>query len=237
MKRRRPKWRLGVLLASVAIAAATPVATLLSAPSPVVLRGRVAGVARDGRPPARTPYLELLPCGDILVPIDKQHELAPDCIPPGLVEVDGAGVYLRVDAAAAFEELAAAASRDGYSIGLSGAYRSYETQVATFAWWVSLYGLDRAERTSARAGHSEHQLGTTIDLCAPDGCLDSFSATPEAAWVAANSWEFGFVVSYPEEKEAVTGFTGEAWHVRYVGADVAARVRESGLTLHEYLLR
>jgi D-alanyl-D-alanine carboxypeptidase len=237
MKRRRPKWRLGVLLASVAIAAVAPVATLLSAPSPVVPRGRVAGVARDGLLPARTPYPELLPCGDILVPIDKQHELPADCVPADLVEVDGTGLYLRAKATAAFRELAAAANRDGYSIGLSSAYRSYETQEATFAWWVGLYGLDQAERTSAHAGHSEHQLGTTIDLCAPDGCLESFSATPEAAWVAAHSSEFGFVVSYPEEKEAVTGFTGEAWHVRYVAIDVAALVRESGLTLHEYLLR
>jgi hypothetical protein len=154
MKRRRPKWRLGVLLASVAIAAVAPVATLLSAPSPVVPRGRVAGVARDGLLPARTPYPELLPCGDILVPIDKQHELPADCVPADLVEVDGTGLYLRAKATAAFRELAAAANRDGYSIGLSSAYRSYETQEATFAWWVGLYGLDQAERTSAHAGQS-----------------------------------------------------------------------------------
>ena len=198
-------------------------------------------MARDGPPPIRTPYPELLPCRDILVPIDKQHWLAEDCGPPDLVPLSGqlvqSGLFLRREAAAAFASLVSAAADDGFRIGASSAYRSYATQETTFEWWVSLLGLEQAERTSARAGHSEHQLGTTVDLCAPAGCLEDFSGTPEAAWVALHSWEFGFVVSYPDEKEAVTGYVGEAWHIRYVGVEVARSVRESGLTLHEYLLR
>ncbi len=228
---------IGALLVAGLAGMLIATAGALSAPSPLQLRAHLAGIARDGLPPARTPYPEQLPCGDILVPIDKQHELAPDCVPNDLVELAGLGLYLRADAAAAFAALTAGASRDGYSISASSAYRSYATQEATFAWWTEQLGPEEAERTSARAGHSEHQLGTTIDLCAPAGCLESFSATPEAAWVAAHSWEYGFVVSYPNEREAVTGYVGEAWHVRYVGVDVAVRVRESGLTLHEYLLR
>ena len=51
------------------------------------------------------------------------------------------------------------------------------------------------------------------------------------------SWKYGFVVSYPEGKEGVTGYAPEAWHIRFVGKDVASKVHASGLTLHEYLLR
>ncbi|MES4791845.1 MAG: hypothetical protein C4321_01615, partial [Chloroflexota bacterium] len=42
-------------------------------------------------------------------------------------------------------------------------------------------------------------------------------------------------VSYPDGKEAITGYAYEPWHIRYVGRDVAADVHRSGLTLREYL--
>jgi D-alanyl-D-alanine carboxypeptidase len=44
-------------------------------------------------------------------------------------------------------------------------------------------------------------------------------------------------VSYPDGKEAITGYAPEPWHVRFVGVDEAAKVHASGLTLHEYLLK
>lgn len=214
-----------------------------AAPSPSPPRPRVVlpGIARDGTPPARTPYPAVLPCGDILVPVDKQHGLPADCEPPDLVELDRAhtagSLRLRAAAASAFESMIDTGAGAGLWIGASSAYRSYAEQAETFDYWVSVLGLDQAERTSARAGHSEHQLGTTIDLCGPSGCLEGFSGSAEANWVASHAVAFGFVVSYPEEKEGVTGYVGEAWHIRYVGREVALRVQESGLTLHEFLLR
>ena len=38
-------------------------------------------------------------------------------------------------------------------------------------------------------------------------------------------------------KEGITGYDYEPWHVRYLGKDVALRVKNSGLTLHEFLLK
>ena len=66
---------------------------------------------------------------------------------------------------------------------------------------------------------------------------EQFGATPEGQWVAANSWRFGFVISYPEGKESITGYAYEPWHLRWVGTQVAAQVNSSGLTLHEFLDR
>ena len=65
----------------------------------------------------------------------------------------------------------------------------------------------------------------------------AFGATPEGMWIAEHSWQFGFIVSYPQGAEQITGYLYEPWHVRYIGVDVATDVWNSGLTLHEYLLQ
>ena len=50
-----------------------------------------------------------------------------------------------------------------------------------------------------------------------------------------NSWKYGFILRYPEEKSAVTGIIYEPWHYRYVGVDAAREMRELGLCLEEYI--
>ncbi|MGE0598528.1 MAG: D-alanyl-D-alanine carboxypeptidase family protein [Dehalococcoidia bacterium] len=180
-------------------------------------------------------------CGDILAPLDKQHVLAPDCEPADLValpaEYSSGVMRMRSEAAGAIVEMFEAAKTDGYALYVNSAYRSYAEQAATYDYWVSVNGKEYADRTSARPGHSEHQLGNTADV-GWVGCeLECTIGTPEAAWIAENSYKFGFIVSYPDGKEDVTGYAAEPWHVRYVGKDVAQQVHDSGLTLHEFLLR
>lgn len=189
--------------------------------------------------PEATPGLEgtiLVACGDILAPLDKQHRLPRDCAPGDLKQVAG-GTFLRAEAANALTELFAAGGQLGYTLYANSAYRSYDEQASTYQYWVSVSGQAYADRTSARAGHSEHQLGTTADIGARGLELEAFGGTPEAAWLAANAYRYGFVVSYPDGKEQVTGYAPEPWHIRYVGKDTAQKVKDSGLTLHEYLLR
>jgi D-alanyl-D-alanine carboxypeptidase len=183
-------------------------------------------------------------CGDVLAPVDKQHRLPAGCEPGDLVtlpaEVSSGGTQrMRADAAAAFQQLNAAARSDGFTILAASAYRSYATQVELYAGHVARNVQAGADRISARPGHSEHQMGTTTDVTSPTAGfgLDGFRGTPESAWLAENAHRFGFVVSYPEGKEHITGYVHEPWHIRWVGVDEAAKVRESGLTLHEWLLR
>lgn len=184
----------------------------------------------------------LVRCGDILAPLDKQHRLAPDCVPsdlvalPGSISAEGAQ-SMRSEAASAIQDLFAAARKEGYVLFANSTYRSYQQQVDTFNYWVRTNGLDYAERTSARAGHSEHQLGTTADVGLQGQFLEAFSGTPAAKWLADNAAAYGFTISYPDGKESITGYAPEPWHIRYVGKDTAARVKVSGLTLHEFLLR
>lgn len=192
--------------------------------------------------PIPTVYAEVLPCGDILAPLDKDHRLTEDCGPsdlealPASISAEGSQ-QLRREAAAALRDLFAAAEKEGFRLHVNSSFRSYATQEELFQYWVRVSGLAYAERTSARAGHSEHQLGTTADVGFPGHFLESFAGTAEASWLAANSWKHGFIISYPEGKEEITGYAHEPWHIRYVGIDVARKVRDSGLTLREYLLQ
>jgi len=100
-------------------------------------------------------------------------------------------------------------------------------------------GYEAALASSARPGHSEHQLGTAIDLRSYSGPpaweLEDWAATPEGAWVAANAHIYGFVMSYPKGMSDVTCYVYEPWHYRYVGRETAAAIHRSGLTPREYL--
>lgn len=145
----------------------------------------------------------------------------------------------RSDAAAAAGELAAAAAAEGAgSIGANNGYRSYDLQVETHDAHVRDRGQADADAASARAGHSEHQTGLALDLVACDpscGEIEAFGATPQGAWVAANAWEFGFIVRYEQVGSGVTGYKPEPWHLRYVGRELAAAYHHGGFhTLEEF---
>lgn len=123
-------------------------------------------------------------------------------------------------------------------LAVQSGYRSHDRQRAVFEEWEAVSGHAEALRFSARAGHSEHQLGTALDLREADGPAPwqtSFGSRPTGRWLASHAWEYGFVISYPEGAEAVTCYGAEPWHVRYVGRDAASAVHASGLTLREWL--
>jgi len=122
-------------------------------------------------------------------------------------------------------------------VAILAAYRSLADQQLLYDARVAELGADAATEGTARAGHSEHHLGTTIDV-RPIGETDvdaSFGATPTGRWLAENAWRYGFVVSYPDGARDVTCYKYEPWHLRYLGRELAARVQASGLTLREYL--
>ena len=137
--------------------------------------------------------------------------------------------------------LARAARAAGARLAVQSAFRSYSTQAATFAYWTRVHGYSTALKESARAGHSEHQLGTTIDFRSYGGSAPwnyaDWGRTKAGTWLRNYAWKYGFVMSYPRGKTTVTCYTYEPWHFRYVGRKAAAAIRASGLTLREYLWR
>ncbi len=126
----------------------------------------------------------------------------------------------------------AAAKQDGINLRVVSGFRSYSTQKTLYGNYVNRDGQAAADRYSARAGHSEHQTGLAFDL---NSTADAFADTKEAKWIKENAHKYGFIVRYPNSKEEYTGYMYEPWHVRYIGADMAQRVYDSGLCLEEYL--
>ena len=175
--------------------------------------------------------------------LDTQFTLDADYRPEDLVSVSEAGLtderLVRELLIPDLKQMLADAAQSNLFFELQSAYRSYEVQAQTFDYWVEQEGFEAALSSSARAGHSEHQLGTAIDLRSKGGPapwdIEDWATTPEGAWLAENAWNYGFVMSYPKGKRAQSCYIYEPWHYRYVGQDMAEAVRDSGLTLREYL--
>ena len=175
--------------------------------------------------------------------LDTIYHLPSWYAPGDLVDSGSAGVNggyaLRQLVAADLRLLAADARSAGAPIQLVSGYRSHAQQQATFDYWVGIGGYEQALRTSARAGHSEHQLGTAIDVTSEGGGAPwehaDWAATPAGAWMAANAWRYGFVMSYPRGAFDLTCYDYEPWHYRYVGRPLAAQIAASGLTPRQVL--
>jgi zinc D-Ala-D-Ala carboxypeptidase len=177
--------------------------------------------------------------------LDTRYRLASTYKPKDLRSTTAAGLNsgykVRRIIVTDLKAMAKAARAAGARFSVQSAYRSYATQKSTFAHWVAVHGYAVALLESARAGHSEHQLGTTIDVRTYGGKapwdVKDWGKSKAGLWLAKNAWKYGFVMSYPKGKTAVTCYTYEPWHYRYVGRTVAKRVHDSGLTLREYLWR
>ncbi len=175
--------------------------------------------------------------------LDTVFLLPAGYVPPELVSTATVGLnggyFMRSIAVDDLTEMVEAATAAGAHLAVQSAYRSYRGQVLTFNGWVSQVGYAQALQTSARPGHSEHQLGTAIDFRTVGGpspwAFADWATTTEGAWLAANAWRFGWLMSYPKGATAVSCYRYEPWHYRYVGRDTAAEIHAAGVTIREWL--
>ncbi len=144
---------------------------------------------------------------------------------------------LSAEATSALEEMFEAAESDGLTLWGCSGYRPYSMQQSLYNAAVAAQGEDQND--TAKPGYSEHQTGLAMDVtwaAANGGLYESMESHTEYAWLIANSWKYGWVLRYPKGYEAITGYTFEPWHYRYVGKDLAAAYHESGMnTLDEFL--
>ncbi|MBX3274291.1 MAG: M15 family metallopeptidase [Sandaracinaceae bacterium] len=201
---------------------------------------------------------------DLLAVVDRSPEgaLAPDYRPDDLVDLTTmrparasqctppARQCLRREAAHAYRELARAMRDAGHVPHVTSAFRDYRVQCSTFQRWVSRGGFCEAAQASALPGHSQHQLGTTLDLftyawtLGGDKFRPGFGCSEGGRWLAEHAESFGFVVPYPlhpdhrvagstcaaidgdeARLDPRTGYRYEPWHLRYVGRETVARFR------------
>ena len=139
----------------------------------------------------------------------------------------------------AFEKMAADAKKAGFELTAFSTYRSYEYQETLYSNYVAKDGKENADRYSARPGYSEHQTGLAMDIGEVGRedlwLTEEFGETPAGQWLFENAVNYGFILRFPKGKENITGYMYESWHYRYLGKDLAKKVKDSGLTLEEYL--
>jgi D-alanyl-D-alanine carboxypeptidase len=172
-------------------------------------------------------------------------------------ECETAHACLRREARDALQRMLDAMRADGMPGRVESAFRGFLTQCGVFSSWAkqSRGGFCDATEESALPGHSQHQLGTTVDLFTAEWAShggvfrDGFGCTRGGQWLDENSWKFGFVVSYPinpdDRKDGSrciirrdhpvpidpkTGYKHEPWHLRYIGTDTALRFHGAWLT-------
>lgn len=163
--------------------------------------------------------------------VNKKHCIQPLTFTPNTSTVACAGGGTAVIAIAAvddFKALCNAAKEAGVPLGATSSYRSYQTQVTTYNYWVSQGGQAAADRYSARPGYSEHQTGLSVDFSAGNSGLDSFTGTPQQKWMAKNAYKYGWIQRYTTQNSNITGYNAESWHYRYIGRSAAANYLSSG---------
>jgi D-alanyl-D-alanine carboxypeptidase len=173
--------------------------------------------------------------------LDTMLMLPRSYVPPRLVSTARAGLnpggYVRSFVIPDLAAMAHAARKAGAGLRVVSSFRDYDHQQEVYDDLVDSYGERAARLVAARPGHSEHQLGTTIDFGSAKVAwgYSDWATTPAGAWMKANAWKYGWVMSYPRGTRAVTCYRYEPWHYRYVGRATAAKIQASGLTLREYL--
>lgn len=201
--------------------------------------------AVDVKPYLRADGLPMLVNKSYPLPEDyKPYQLTKmnDYCDPAVVKIKYADTYAEREAIDGLLVMLRAAQAEGVSNWqISAAFRDVAYQKRLFDQQVREHeknGLSHSKavsatrRTVADPGTSEHHLGTAFDITVPG---KTFAGTTQAEWLAQHCWDYGFILRYTKDKEAITGFVAEAWHFRYVGVEHSRPMHEQNLCLEEYI--
>ena len=179
----------------------------------------------------------------LLILVNPWNEV-PDGYSVQLDTVEGYLVDRRC--ARALTEMLADCRAAGYKPIICSAYRTQEYQEMLYRNKILRLlaeGVPNADAPAIAAqsvalpGTSEHQLGLALDIISETYTnLDQWQERTEVQqWLMANCWRYGFILRYPNGSSETTGIIYEPWHYRYVGAETAKAVTDSGLVFEDYL--
>lgn len=157
-----------------------------------------------------------------LVLVNGNLPLTEEPTPELAVADEATGVSLEAEAAAAYRQMAEAARQDGIELVLTAGHQDAAAKAAT---------------VQPAPEASEYATGYAANILAADSLEENtgFADTRAYEWLSAYAAEYGFILRWPQERQAATGMVFEPWHWRYVGRDNALAIRASGLSLEEYL--
>ena len=176
---------------------------------------------------------------DYLMLVNKYYTLPADYAPDDIINTPaeyGRG-QMRLLTFNAFEQLHADALKMGYNIIVASGYRSYDYQVGLYNKYLQTDPQEIVDTYSARPGLSEHQTGLCLDVTIPGYTIEDFYKTDASKWLAENCHKYGFIIRFPKDKEDITGYQWEPWHIRYIGEKAATEVYQRGITFDEYYAR
>ena len=193
---------------------------------------------------AEDEYEENLPDDWNLILVNRTHPIPEDYE----VELKPIGSGHQIDARAYddFRAMIQAAKSEGIYIYVTSSYRDLDKQTDLYNKKVESYVMqgysyenakEQAGQVVAVPGTSEHHLGLALDFVSSEyRKLDEKQENTKGfQWLEEHSWEYGFILRYPNGETDITGIIYEPWHFRYVGLEAAKEITESGLTLEEYL--
>ena len=228
MEKRRKRFRKGrlLLIAMLLLLAGTAV---LKAPAWIQqFRDTLAAATADyGETVGGIPWYLLL--------VNSTHPLPDDWEAPALIEMPG-GETVDARIYEPLSQMLADAADEGLEPFVASGFRTRAEQQGFMDDKINEYRSQGYGESEARAlaedwvalpGTSEHELGLAADI--NGASYDLY------IWLQQNSWRYGFIQRYPEDKTDITGISHEPWHYRYVGKEAAKEIYESGLCLEEYL--
>ncbi len=170
--------------------------------------------------------------------VNKDHFL-PSCFEPAKLYTLPNNKKIDARIIAYYIYLKEEALKNGFNITIDSAYRSYLYQEKLFKESIKEKGVEETLKMVAIPGASEHQTGLAIDLGYYDklGYHEDVSDNPLLVdWLKDNSYKYGFILRYLQNKEHITLYKYEPWHFRFVGIPLAYVLKHNNLTLEEYYL-
>ncbi len=175
--------------------------------------------------------------GDLIL-VNKYHQLDKDFVPEDIRDISLKYCYgeneITNKVYQKFISMYNDAKKEDLNLIITSAYRDYEFQNELWQQYAKSQGEEWADSVSARAGHSEHQTGLTLDIVTYKVNMNEFENTDEFKWLQKNAHKYGFILRYPKDKTDITGYDYEAWHYRYVGVKDATKIHDLGITFDEY---
>ena len=126
-------------------------------------------------------------------------------------------------------------------IEIDSSYRTIEGQQRIIDEFTIKYGADYVEKYVAPIKTSEHHTGLAIDLAlivnGKKLIENDDLMNHEDIYLEIHKYlkDFGFILRYPKDKEKITGYNYEPWHIRYVGVVPATIIYDNNMCLEEYL--
>ncbi len=135
-------------------------------------------------------------------------------------------------------DLISAAEQNSITLNISEGYISHEEQFKMYTseinrllslGYTKSQAASIAETTVPSAGHAEQQTGLSVRFDIADN-------VKAQTWLERNSFKYGFILRYPDDRTDVTDHNGDPTLFRYVGKSYALQMRTLNMCLEEYII-